>query len=216
MNFAAGMRYVLGLLIMIFGTTCPAQLLDSIGLFLQQERKFVAKLDMRNSFVRNSNVSIFGVKLGFEHAGRFQYGIGYSMLLTPVTHKPILEGIGEVETRLRMGYVSAYVDHAFFKRGRWEIRLPVQLGIGRGSVSYRSAEGSRQILQRSVLIIYEPAMTVQYRLMRYLGISGGWGFRLAIHTTSGLGENLTAPIYTLGLRVFFAEVWDDIRPQRDE
>ncbi len=205
------MRMVLLIAMLIGPGVGRAQLLDSIGLFLQEERQFVAKLDMRNSFVRNRNVSIFGVKAGFEHAGRFQYGLGYSMLLTPVTRKRMLVGPGEVETRLRMGYVSAYVDYAFFQRGPWEIRLPVQIGVGGGSVAYRDPEGRRQVLERSTLIFYEPVMTVQYRLIRYLGIGGGWGFRLAIHTTSGLGENLTAPIYTLGLRVFFGEIWRDVR-----
>lgn len=201
-----------GLLIaLLLAAFAQAQLLDSIRIFMQEERQLVARLDMRNSFVRNRNVSIFGVKAGFEHAGRFQYGIGYSMLLTPVTRTRPLEGLGLVETRLRMGYVSAYVDYAFYQRGRWEIRLPVQIGVGRGSVSYQIGSGERRILERSTLIFYEPAMTVQYRLIRYLGVGGGWGFRLAIHTSSDLGENLTAPIYTLGLRVFFGEIWRDVK-----
>jgi hypothetical protein len=205
------MRTLFLVIFFLPGIACTAQLLDSVASFLQEERQLVAKLDMRNSFVRNRNVSIFGAKVGFEHAGRFQYGIGYSMLLTPVERTRSLEGIGEVGTRLRMGYVSAYVDYAFYQRGRWEIRLPVQIGIGRGSVTYLDALGERQVLERSTLIIYEPAMTVQYRLFRYLGIGGGWGFRLAIHTSSDLGENLTAPIHTLGLRVFFAEIWKDLK-----
>jgi hypothetical protein len=207
------MRSLLIIILCLLGGGASAQLLDSIGMFLDQEREFVAKLDMRGSFVRNERVQIFGVKAGFEHAGRFQYGIGYSMLLTPVLRTRVLDGLGVVDTRLRMGYVSPYVDYAFYQRGRWEIRLPVQIGFGHGSVTYRDRERRRQVLERSALILYEPAMTVQYRFWKYLAITGGWGFRLAIHTRSGLGENLSAPIYTFGLRVFFEDLWRDFRPE---
>jgi hypothetical protein len=197
------------LLVLLVPVGAQGQLLDSIRYFLKQDRQFVAKLDGRGSFVRNENVRIFGVKAGFEHGGRFQYGIGWSMLLTPVERTHVQEGRSQ-ETRLRMWYFNPYVDYAFYQRGRWEIRLPVQIGFGRGTLSSRYLAGPRLPLRRTGLILYEPAMTVQYRFLRYLAVSGGWGFRLAIHTRSGLGENLTAPIYTFGLRVFFGDLWNDI------
>jgi hypothetical protein len=188
----------------------PAQLLDSIALFTAQQPRFVAKLDIRGSFIRNQNVRIMGAKVGLEHAGRFQYGIGYSFLFTPVTSEQVVEGVGLTELALRVGYVTPYVDYAFYQRGRWEIRLPVQIGIGGASTVYTDSEGNKQYYQRTGLILYEPAMTVQYRFMRYLAIGGGWGFRLAWQTGDKLGENLNAPIYGFGLRVFFGDLWNDL------
>ncbi len=207
------MRPLLWLFFLLHGFTGSAQLLDSIGLFLEEERVFLAKLDMRGSFIRNEQVQIFGAKVGFEHAGRFQYGLGYSMLLKPARRMQVVEDVGLVETRLGMGYVNPYVDYAFFQRGPWEIRLPVQIGFGRGTLSYRDENGRRRVLKRSPLILYEPAMTVQYRFLKYFALTGGWGFRLAIHTRPGLGENLSAPIYTFGLRVFFGDLWNDFKPE---
>jgi hypothetical protein len=120
-----------------------------------------------------------------------------------------------VTTRLNLGFVTPYVDYAFYQRGPWEVRLPVQLGIGGGSVTYRDAAGRRQRLDRSVIILYEPAMTVQYRFLKYFAVGGGWGFRLAFHTRSSLGEDLSAPIYSFGLRIFFADLWRDQGPQAE-
>ncbi len=187
-----------------------AQLLDSIALFTAQEPRFVAKLDIRGSFIRNQNVRIMGAKVGLEHAGRFQYGIGYSFLFTPVQRSAVLDDVGATTLRLRVGYVTPYVDYAFYQRGPWEVRLPVQIGIGAGSTIYRDASGRKRRFQHTGLLIYEPAMTVQYRFWKYFALSGGWGFRLVLQTGDALGENLNAPIYSFGLRVFFGDLWRDI------
>lgn len=190
---------------------CEAQLLDSIALFSREPGRFVARLDVRGSFISNSPVRIAGVKAGIEHGRRFQYGLGYSFLFTPVERDGDAGGV----VRLRMGYVSPYVDYAFFQRGPWEARIPVQLGFGSGALALRRADGERRILARSGLIIYEPAMTIQYRFLRYFGIGAGWGFRWVIQTGDDLGERLTAPIYLFGLRVFIGDLWRDARPKGD-
>ncbi len=206
------MRALLPLLFLL-PCTVRAQLLDSIGIFLQEPPRMAVKLDMRGSFVSNSNVRFIGFKLGLQHAKRFQYGIGYSMLLSPVEQQ-IPVGDGTTTARLRLGYLTPYVDYAFYQRGRWEVRLPVQFGIGSGSVVYDDADGKKQRYARSGVLFYEPAMTVQYRFAKYFAVGGGWGYRLALYTRNDLGESLTAPIYILGLRVFFEDIWRDVEAGR--
>jgi hypothetical protein len=147
-----------------------------------------------------------------EHARRFQYGIGYSFLFSEVEQERVVPELGLRPTWLRLGYANLYVDYAFHQRGPWEVRIPVQIGIGRGSLNYHDANGRRRVLDRSGIIPYEPAMTVQYRFLNYFGVGAGWGFRLVVQTGDKLGENLNAPIYTLGVRVFLGDLWRDLRP----
>jgi len=209
------MRALVIVVVCVSALEVQAQLLDSIGLFTKEQPRMVAKLDIRGSFVSNRNVRIMGAKIGLEHGGRFQYGLGYSFLFTPVLREESVEGLGLTTLRLRVGYLSPYVDYAFYQRGPWEVRLPVQFGIGGASRIYRDAEGRKQRYQRTGLLIYEPAMTVQYRFWKYFALSGGWGFRLVWQTGDKLGENLSAPIYTFGLRVFFGDLWRDFNPDRE-
>lgn len=207
---------ILALILSLIGlSSAQGQLLDSIALFTAEQPRFVAKLDFRGSFIRSQNVRIMGAKVGFEHAKRFQYGIGYSFLFTPVQREVLMEETGVTTLRLRIGYITPYVDYAFYQRGPWEIRLPLQIGIGGASTIYRNAQGRKQRFQRTGLLIYEPAMTVQYRFWKYFALSGGWGFRLAVQTGDHLGENLNAPIYAFGLRVFFGDLWKDLGPDRE-
>lgn len=199
-------------LFLLLSLRSNAQLLDSIALFTEEPPRWIAKLDIRGSFISNQNVRIMGAKLGLEHARRFQYGIGYSFLLTPIEQEREVPGVGLVNTRLRLGYITPYVDYAFYQRGPWEVRIPVQLGLGAGSVIYKDTEGRKQKLVRTGLIIYEPAMVVQYRFLKYFGLAGGWGYRLAIRTQAQLGEQLTAPVYIFGLRIFFDDLYRDLDP----
>ena len=204
------MRTIIFLLAMGSGLFARAQLLDSIAQFTQQSPRPIIRLDMKGSFVSNHNARMVGVKVGLEHARRFQYGVGYSFLFTPVERERNVEGLGMRDTRLRLGYFNAYVDYAFFQRGPWEVRIPVQVGVGRGSVVYQDPNDRKKVLYRSGLFIYEPCMTVQYRFLNYFGVGAGWGYRLVMHTRHSLDERLTAPIYTLGLRVFFEEIYLDM------
>ena len=197
---------------MALGATLLAQRIDSIPDYLTAAPELIVKLDMRGSFIGNEGVRFAGIKVGLEHAGKVQYGIGYSFLLSPVEGKARVEGLGEVGTRLRFGYVTPYFDFAFYQKNNWELRIPVQFGIGSGSVVYEDDEGRKQKSQRSGVFLYEPSMTVQYRFLRYFAIGGGWGYRLVLRSAP-LAEGLTAPIYTFGLRVFFGDLWRDIRPR---
>jgi hypothetical protein len=45
----------------------------------------------------------------------------------------------------------------------------------------------------------------------YLGVGAGWGYRLVMRTGHSLDERLTAPIYTLGLRIFFEDIYRDMK-----
>lgn len=208
------MRFILVLVCVAFAAPAHSQLLDSIGLFLEEPPRFIARLDIRGSFISNSNVRFIGAKVGLEHARRFQYGVGYSFLLSPVEQTIIVEGKEEIG-RLNLGYVTPYVDYAFYQRGPWEVRIPVQFGIGAGSVVYRDEDGRRRTWHRSGILLYEPAMTVQYRLFRYGGVGAGWGYRLVMHTHDDLGERLTAPIYIIGVRIFFGDIWRDIQAAKE-
>jgi len=190
--------------------TAQGQLLDSLAIFSQERPKFIAKLDSRGSFISNSNVRLMGVKLGLEHAGRFQYGLGYTLLTSRVEHPRTVHGVAATPVRLRMGYVTPYVEYAFLQRGPWEVRIPVQFGIGSGALTYVDSEGDQQRLKQAFLFLYEPSMTVQYRFLHYFGLHAGWGFRLVL-SNAELDESLTAPIYLFGLKVFFGDLWADLQ-----
>lgn len=203
-------RFTLPFLAWLTTVYAQGQLFDSIAHFAQQPPRFVAKLDVRGGFISNRSVRFIGMKAGLEHAKRFQYGLGFNLLYPSEQRSVEVDG-SEVDARLRMGYVAPYVDYAFYQRGNWEARIPVQIGFGAGSLAYINDAGERRTIARSGLILYEPAMTIQYRVARYFAVGAGWGFRIVVQTGQDLGERLTAPVYLFGLRVFIGDMWRDAR-----
>ena len=205
------MRASLLLISIAIAHTGSAQLLDSIGGFLGEQPRILVTLDTRGSFISNESVRLLGVKAGLEHAGRVRYGIGYSFLASPVegTANVVDEGQSRtVDTRLRLGYVTPFFSYTFYRRGPWEAAIPVQIGLGGGSLVYDDLGGRKKVLEKGFVLLYEPAMTVQYRFLKYFAIGGGWGFRLAV-TNADLDRSLNAPIYLFGLKVYFGDLWRD-------
>ncbi|MCB0795267.1 MAG: hypothetical protein KDB88_11075, partial [Flavobacteriales bacterium] len=138
-----------------------AQLLDSIGHFLHQPVRLNVIVDARGSFINNRSARIMGIKIGLEHTDRVRYGLGYNFLLSPVERDITVHEDGltrQVASRLRFGYVAPYFSYTFFVKRRWAVSIPVQVGVGRGSIVYEGLDGRPEVHQRTGVIVYEPAM----------------------------------------------------------
>lgn len=206
------MRALLLPLLMIASLAGRAQLLDSIGLFLQEPPRLTVALDSRGSFISNQNVRLVGVKVGLEHGRRVRYGLGYSFLGTRLEREEQVTENGTERTvmaRVRLGYITPFFSYTFYQRGPWEVNIPVQVGIGGGSLVYDDLEGRTQKLKKAFVFLYEPAMTVQYRFLKYFAVGGGLGYRLAF-TNASLDESLNAPVYIIGAKVFFGDLYRDL------
>ena len=178
-----------------------AQLLDSIAMSLQEKGKFILKMDNRGSFISTRSASIWGVKIGVEHNDRVQYGLGYSWLLNKITRT--VEVDGETKNyQLKFGYITPFFEYAFYQRNKWEVSIPVQLGIGRASYQFKDSIGQKQNIAGSWVFLYEPAMTVEYRLLPFFGLGLGVGYRLGFKTNPDLDENINAPTYMLKLKLY--------------
>lgn len=205
-------RYLPLLLSLSLPLGVRAQLLDSIGLFLQEPPRLTVALDSRGSFISNQNVRLLGVKVGLEHGRRVRYGVGYSFLGTRLEREEQVVENGTERTvmaRVRLGYITPFFSYSFYQRGPWEVNIPVQVGIGGGSLVYDDLEGRTQKLKKAFVFLYEPAMTVQYRFLRYFAVGGGLGYRLAF-TNASLDESLNAPVYIIGAKVFFGDLYRDV------
>lgn len=211
------LRITITLMLALSLASVNAQLTDSLRVLLDQSPRVAVKLDGRGAFVSNRPVRMLGFKVGLEHGRRLQYGLGYSFLRTPVSRldKVTVNGAElEVDTELRMGLFTPYIEYAFYQDGPWQVSIPVQFGLGTG---YREFElnGEKQKTDRTFLFIYEPAMSVQYRFFRYFALSGGLGYRLVFKDNDVLTDRLTAPIYLLGFRIFFDDLLRDSRRAGD-
>ena len=187
----------------IFSSHGHAQLFDSIRTSLDYKPKFLVKFDTRNSFISNQYAKIHGIKVGLSFNKTTNIGIGYHWM-----PKRSIEfnshNLNKVD--LKFGYAAAFFEYNFYKSKRWSGEIPVQIGLGKAQYTDADLAVSKA---SSWIIIYEPAMTIEYKFLKYFGLGGGVGFRLAIKSNQQIKESFTAPEYILRFKIYFGDIYKE-------
>ena len=195
--------FILILSFFIFSSQGNAQLFDSIRTSLDYKPKFLVKFDTRNSFISNQYAKIHGIKVGLSFNKTTNIGIGYHwMPKRSIDLDP--QNLNKID--LKFGYAIAFFEYNFYKSKRWSAEIPVQIGLGKAQytdVDFGVTKAS------SWIIIYEPAMTIEYKFLRYFGLGGGVGFRLAIKTDQQINESFSAPEYILRVKIYFGDIYKE-------
>lgn len=170
------------------------------------------KFDTRFSFITNSNVKTTGIKLGLSYDKKFKVGIGINNLLLEVKTE-VTDENGRVypDAELSYGYFSPYIEYVFYTSKRWEFVLAAQLGLGGASYQYLDTLQNKTIkIIESAVVSYEPAMLIDYKIVPWVGLGTGIGYRLVLYSEPGIAENFTSPEYVLKVKVYLGQIWKDI------
>lgn len=193
--------------------------LDTIRNCLKQRPQLFAKLDGRNSFIENSRAKIFGIKAGVSYGKRLQFGIGYNQLYPPAenfdTKLYFYDNYGRlypVTAHLRMYYISAYAEYVFYETRHWELSMPLQFGIGKSYYKY-ILSGAKIKTDESFNFIYEPAIAIEYKFVKWIGVGADLGFRFMITSDKHLNKNFTSPTYAFKFLIYYSEIYKSLFPK---
>lgn len=162
------------------------------------------KFYSRSSFITNAPVNVFGVKAGINFANTLSFGVGYNRLQSPV-----YKWVRNTNTlfnelyKLRFQYGSVYAEYTFYADRKWEFNIPVQLGFG--YTDYYNGNNGKYI-DAGWVAMYEPAIIANFRIVKFISIGAGAGYRLMIVTNSKLGEQLTVPQYIFRIKIHLKEI----------
>ena len=170
--------------------------------------KFEFRMDSRHSFINQKGVKTAGVKIGIQFAEKLSFGLGYNQLWSPLSSLILENGL---ETKVQLGFFnfSPYVEYVFFKDKKWELSIPVQIGLGSSYYLNQSATGKEK-LRKEFVLSYEPAITFQYRLFKYFGVGLGVGYRFMVIRNGELEEKFTSPVYIFKTRIYFQDILRDL------
>lgn len=187
-----------------------AQFLDTFKVFLKSRPSIDARLETRYSVMNNSLTKVSGVRLGLSFRRKLRVGLGYSWLDTDVTEsKLITDAYGNIrfaDDYFKFGYVCGYADFVFHKTKRWQISVPIQVGIGSYWTQYH--DGLKTIKsEKRLLLIYEPGISTQYKITRWLGLGFDVCFRLALRNTNYVGNRLNSIILAPKLLIWFDQIF---------
>ncbi len=186
--------------------------LDTIKLCLREKPYPFFKFDNRNSFIENSRAKILGIKAGICYGHRLQFGIGYNQLYPPTTNfdnqHHFINNYGQkdsVTEKLKLFYVSLDVEYSFFQTKHWQISMPLQIGLGDSYYKYTIGKESTK-LGENFNFVYEPAVSVEYKPIKWVGIGADIGYRFMITQEQKLNQKFTSPIYAFNLLIYYSEI----------
>lgn len=199
-------------------STIAQPTLDTIKLSLKQKPHLFGKFDTRNSFIDNSRAKIFGLKTGLNFGNRLYFGIGYNQLNPPSQDFDklifIVNSNGELEKTsafLRLAYMSVHAEYVFYQTKHWELSMPLQFGVGQSYYKYNQY-GKRKVIEKDYNFIYEPAISVEYKIVKWAGVGVDVGYRFMFTSYKKLNQKFTSPTYAFKLLVYYNEIVKSVFP----
>lgn len=176
---------LLGLLLLM---VCSAQA-QGIGMDTPsgKERKAAFKVlfnvDARRTFVDAVPVRFYGFRIGAQR-GRDVIAVGFYGLGDPFVRKAIdLPELGVRDLETRFDYAGFVYERILLDSKRWEIGVPLSIGLGNYRTSYRdTTEGlPLRTYRTNELVPMEAGVTVDYDLFwwAFIGVGGGYRYVLA-------------------------------------
>jgi hypothetical protein len=194
-----------------------AQVFDSARLALKKEPGLDLILGSRFSFFQNQPAVIQSVGLGFAFEKKLYLGICYHWLSNSILNEKTfyssqLDDVVTAKSRLYMRYFSIYADLVYHKTKRWKFDIPIYAGIGR--TFFKDKETNLGLTTpKKIFFIYEPAVHVQFKIIRWLGIGANIGFRFVVQKDKFISNQFNSPTYALGLSISWDELAKDLFPE---
>lgn len=193
-----------------------SQFLDSIQTSFQHRPRLDFRIDTRNSFITTQFARILGVKVGLDFNNRVKVGLGYNRLISDIERKQFLRVndivVDTIAANLDFEYLSPYMEYTFFREGKWEMSIPVLIGVGRSRFGYTGLDGKKAFSKGQLVILYEPYMTGQYRFLNWFALGAGVGYRLLFVGSGSVQENFNSPIYVLKFKFYFGDLYRTVFP----
>ncbi len=182
---------------------------DSIQYYMKFKPTLTGDFDSKNTFVTGNGVPMKGLELGITYKNKISYMLGIYFLGQPLYGRVILKK-GTVEeaqynTLVYINYTSIIAEYSLYKSHRWNIYMPLQVGIGTAKKQYYDTV-SLKIEKRSTILPIELSITGNYRIWKFIGLSGGLGYRRALSSNIIKEEDFNGITYSLGFKIWFGDL----------
>lgn len=196
--------------------------IDTINYSIKQKPVLFGKFGTRDSFIDNNRAGVLGVQLGINFANRFRLGVGYNQLYSSsaffdkqlffLNYSNITVS---TNAHLQLAYFSAFVEYVYYRNHRWQFSIPLQLGIGQIYYKYLLNNETKKMDQSSVFV-YEPATSVEYKVVKWLGLGADIGFRFILTDYKKHSEKLNSPTYAFKLLIYYSEIYKSIKKKKED
>lgn len=204
-----------------------AQLIDSLNYFLHTNYSIDARLCSKLSLIDHQLTKVSGFRAGVVFKRKLRLGGGVDWLKTdygrgmnllgiePVTKNFVNEQNQVIKKYYKLIYFCFYADFVFHKTKHWQLSVPIQIGTGvswfneNKSYSFGNPEAKR------FLFLYEPGITVQYKLTKWLGGGIDVCYRFSPQNAKRSNMPLNSPSYAFKLVFLLDQLYFDLFPETE-
>lgn len=216
-------RIILIFVFLIICFVAKAQpMMDTINHCLKQSPQIFGKFDSHNSFISNSRAKVLGVKLGFNYGNRLYFGIGYNQLYPSsknfdkeVYYANSNNMRDSVSASLQLFYFSAHIEYVYYQTKHWNLSIPVQLGFGKTDYQFNLSNEKKEV-ESAFVFIYEPAVSVEYKFVKWIGIGADVGFRFIVSDYKQTNQKFNSPTYAFNLLIYYNEIYKSLANLRNK
>ncbi len=184
--------------------------------------KFFLTLDRTSSFVGGRAASTNELKFGLEFRKKLKLGIGFGALVSDVVaEKTIVTPQTKIDSlvnaELTLSFLSLNAEYVFYDSKRWQVAMPLSMGFGSSYFSYFEDNGNGNFKTRRIdegdAVVMTATGMVTYRIFRWVGVSAGAGYRIALISNDKVQESFNSPVYAVRLRIFLGEIYKTVFPR---
>jgi len=215
-------EYLLCLLFPVFFSPVQSQpAIDTIKYSIQQKPAIVGKFGTRNSFVNNNRAQVLGIQLGLNYGNKIRFGIGYNQLYSASSlfdKKIFYQNNNNItnmaNANLQLMYFSVWAEYVYYKNHQWQLSIPFQIGMGRAYYKY-NVNNEIKTADENLIFVYEPAVSIEYKIIKWLGIGTDIGFRFIATNYKQLNEKLNSPTYAFKLLIYYNEIYNYLKKKNE-
>jgi hypothetical protein len=184
---------------------------------VKQKPNFVINADFRQSFVKNSPITIYGAYAGLRFKNKHLFSLGYYTLTDSSKQKvrtqnqrqaaptaPPQQVSGEVSLWfVSLGYTRTIYNGKIFK-----IDIPIEIGMGEGSDGIYDVDGKLLRLSYGNVFPLQAGVSTTIKLTRWFGVHLQAGNR-EILGKSLFQNQYSGLYYTFGINLNFGTIYRD-------
>jgi len=187
---------------------------------MKQRPVLFGKIGTRNSFIDNNRAQVLGVQLGLNYANNVRMGVGYNQLYSSssVFDKQLFfknrNNITNLATaNLQLAYFSIWAEYVYYRNHKWQLSIPFQIGMGQAYYKYTINNETKKV-DKNFIFVYEPAVSVEYKIVKWVGVGTDIGFRFIATNYSQLDQKLNSPTYAFKLLIYYNEIYRSLSPKK--
>lgn len=162
--------------------------------------------DFRRTFVNAEPVRFYGFRLGAQRGKDIVavgfYGLGDAYLRRDVE----LDGLGTRDLNTNFDYVGLTYERLLVDAKRWQIGVPVAIGLGSYKTSYRDSADVFRAWSTNELVPVEATLHVDYNVFWWAFIGVGGGYRHVLAADRDVTVSLSDWTYYIKAGLRFGEI----------